>query len=167
VLTKAVETTRLPESERPEAERRYEAETHALGRDAILTKMLTPAVSRVGQSCRRHSAQTSSLLVLVAVERYRLKHRKWPDSLEALKPGLLKDIPLDPFDGKPIRYRKVADGVVVYSVGYDGNDDGGNINRSRPQEAGVDLGYRLWDVKARRQPALEALPEPEVEDGEG
>ena len=61
-------------------------------------------------------------------------------------------MPLDPYDGKPLRYRRVADGVIVYSVGPDGSDNGGNIDRTNPVKPGTDLGYQLWDVKHRRQP---------------
>ncbi len=35
---------------------------------------------------------------------------------------------LAPFDGKPLRYKKAAHGVIVYSVGEDGVDNGGNID---------------------------------------
>lgn len=62
--------------------------------------------------------------------------------------GRPPEVPLDAYDGKPIRYRRLADGVVVYSVGADGKDDGG--------KAGADLGYRLWDVDRRRQPPGQA-----------
>ena len=37
----------------------------------------------------------------------------------------MDEIPPDPFDGKPLRYKKLEKGYVVYSVGPDGNDDGG------------------------------------------
>ncbi len=30
------------------------------------------------------------------------------------------------FDGQPLRYKKLAKGYVVYSVGEDGKDDGGD-----------------------------------------
>jgi hypothetical protein len=65
---------------------------------------------------------------------------------------LLKDVPLDPFDGKPLRWRRLQDRLVCYSVGADGNEDEGNNERDRPMAAGTDLGVRLWDVPHRRQP---------------
>jgi hypothetical protein len=97
------------------------------------------------------------LQVLLALERHRRAKGAWPAKLEALTPTLLKAVPLDPFDGKPLRYRATADGVIVYSVGPDGSDDGGNIDRTRgPTTPGTDLGFQLWDVKSRRQPAWKA-----------
>jgi hypothetical protein len=61
-------------------------------------------------------------------------------------------VPTDPFDGRPLRYRRLADGVVVYSVGDDRADDGGTLADDFPPPAGTDLGVRLWDVPHRRQP---------------
>jgi hypothetical protein len=39
-----------------------------------------------------------------AVERFRLKYKKLPEKLEQLVPEFLPKVPIDPFDGKPLRY---------------------------------------------------------------
>lgn len=41
-------------------------------------------------------------------------------------PEYLSYVPLDPFDGKPIRY--IAAAGIVYSVGYDLIDSSGSLN---------------------------------------
>ncbi|NJL71102.1 MAG: hypothetical protein HC888_05520 [Candidatus Competibacteraceae bacterium] len=61
----------------------------------------------------------------LALGRYALAHAGLPDSLEALVPDFLDRVPLDPFDGQPLRYRRVGEGFVVYSVGKNLVDDGG------------------------------------------
>ena len=61
----------------------------------------------------------------LAVERYRLEHGQLPASLGVMVPDYLEAVPLDPFDGEPLRYKVLADGYVVYSVGKDLVDDGG------------------------------------------
>jgi hypothetical protein len=55
----------------------------------------------------------------LAIERYRLTTGHLPDKFtdSAL---------VDPFDGQPLRYKKLAKGYVVYSIGEDGKDDGGD-----------------------------------------
>jgi hypothetical protein len=98
------------------------------------------------------------MMVCLAVERYRQARGDWPASLDKLVPGYLAFVPLDPLDGKPLRYRRLADGVVVYSVGPDREDNGGTLDRDNPTRAGTDLGYRLWDVKQRRQPPKPVMP---------
>jgi len=73
-------------------------------------------------------------------------------------PQYLSQVPDDPFVDGPLRLRRLDDGLVVYSVGPDGIDNGGNIGTSG-RTRGTDLGFRLWDVKQRRQPATEAESE--------
>lgn len=34
-------------------------------------------------------------------------------------------VPIDPYDGEPLRYRRLDPGFVVYSTGINGRDDGG------------------------------------------
>jgi hypothetical protein len=62
----------------------------------------------------------------LAVERYRLANGKLPDKLDELVPAYLSAVPTDPFDGQPLRYKKLAKGYVVYSIGENGRDDGGD-----------------------------------------
>jgi hypothetical protein len=62
----------------------------------------------------------------LAVEQYEREHSALPDSLDALTPKYLAEVPTDPFSGDPLRYRHTDTGYLVYSVGYDQEDDGGN-----------------------------------------
>jgi hypothetical protein len=105
----------------------------------------------------------SCSLAAVAVERYRLRHRRWPDGIADLGPDLLPAIPRDPIDGRPLRYRRLDDGVVIYSVGFDGRDDGGTLAPAPAAGSeGTDVGFRLWDPRYRRQRPLAAAPPGDV-----
>ena len=64
-----------------------------------------------------------------------------PKSLDELVPDLLPEIPTDPFDGKPLRYRATTDGFVVYSVYQDKRDDGGVSDPRAP--FALDLAFRV------------------------
>jgi hypothetical protein len=55
-----------------------------------------------------------------------------PQTLADLTPTFLPAIPADPFDGSPLRFRRLERGFVVYSVAADGQDDEG---REKPLEA--------------------------------
>ncbi len=61
----------------------------------------------------------------LAVERFRLDRGRLPGQLQELTPQFLEAIPMDPFDGAPLRYRRLDRGYVIYSVGADGHDDRG------------------------------------------
>jgi hypothetical protein len=66
-------------------------------------------------------------ITAIALKRYQLRHGEYPADLSALVPEILPAVPADPVDGKPLRYRRSADGTfVLYSIGYDGKDDGGD-----------------------------------------
>ena len=67
-------------------------------------------------------------------------------------PDLLATVPIDPIDGKPLRFRRLADGVVIYSVGQDGRDDGGEIADDRTLAGSDDLVFHLRDRPLRHRP---------------
>lgn len=74
----------------------------------------------------RVQAYSNAAVLWCAVERYRLKHRRLPDSLEVLAPEFLKNIPIDPVLGGTMRYvKKEREGYLIYSIGLNGVDDGG------------------------------------------
>jgi hypothetical protein len=64
----------------------------------------------------------------ISLERYRRRHGEYPTSLDALTAELLGQVPIDLMSSQPIRYRRLSeDGTfLIYSVGTDGIDDGGN-----------------------------------------
>ena len=93
---------------------------------APLTKMLLPALGRACEALARAEARLACARVALALERYRLTHGDYPATLDSLVPGHLPDVPVDPFDGKPVRYVNEGQRVVVYSVGEDLRDDGGS-----------------------------------------
>jgi hypothetical protein len=73
--------------------------------------------------------------VAIAIERYRQRHGQMPARLADLTPDELDAVPMDPFDGQPLRYRTGDGFVMIYSVGRNGADDGGKIARTVPPYA--------------------------------
>jgi hypothetical protein len=157
IMTGYVDVARRPPEEWGDLFLELDGRVHGLPQSPA--KLLVPALSKVGEAARRQHAQLRSLGALFAVERYRLKHGRWPDNLACLVPDYLPAVPTDPYDAQPLRYARLDDGVVVYSVGLDAEDDGGHLNNSQPAEPGFDQGYRLWDPAHRRQPAESPSPD--------
>ena len=109
-----------------------------------------PAVDKVLMAEIRHQAKCVCTEVGIACERYRLKNGRWPNSLDDLQSfGIAKGV-VDPFDGRPLRYRVETDGVSVYSIGTNGIDDGGDIVRRTGNPD--DVGFRLWNKANRKVP---------------
>jgi hypothetical protein len=156
LLTSRVQAAAKPLHEQEAADMAYDAELKAqTGCSPIVRGILVdPAETRV-HFLAGH-ARLRCLVALIACERYRRANGRWPESLQQLRPAFLAEPPLDPFDGAPLRFRRLAEGVVVYSVGPDRHDDGGTIDREAPTRTGAEIGCQLWDVSARRMPPAPA-----------
>ncbi len=75
-------------------------------------------------------AQDSLLLVTLALQAYKLDHRRYPAALSNLVPDYLSAIPRDAFaKSGPLQYKLTKTGYLLYSVGPDGTDDGGTPSR--------------------------------------
>jgi len=61
----------------------------------------------------------------LACRLYRSRNGSYPETLDALVPGILAEVPIDPFTGKPLVYRREGEGFIVYSLGSNQTDDGG------------------------------------------
>ena len=62
----------------------------------------------------------------IACKIYKNMHGDFPEDLSELAPELLEKIPVDPFTGHPLIYKKQDSGIMIYSVGSNLKDDGGN-----------------------------------------
>jgi hypothetical protein len=83
----------------------------------------------------------------IALERYRLAHGEYPESLDALAPQFMEKIPHDIIGGGPLKYRRTSDGqFVLYSVGWNERDDGGVVVFTKGSTPSVDInqGDRVW-----------------------
>lgn len=71
-------------------------------------------------------ARRRLIVTAIALERFRGRNGFYPQTLQELTPGFLKDVLPDFMNGQPLRYRLMDDGhFVLYSVGLDCVDDGG------------------------------------------
>ncbi len=91
--------------------------------------------------------RTQETRIACALERFRLAEGAFPGKLEPLVPRFLPALPVDIFDGKPLRYRVNADGGYdLWSIGPDGKDDGGKID---PKKEGSKQADWIWHMPGR------------------
>ena len=114
-----------------------------------------PSLGRAFDLALRGKGRIRSARAALAAERYRIDHGQWPTDLGELVPGYLDAVPLDPFDDEPLRYLRNEEGIVVYSIGDDLTDDGGELERAPSQNEAGDFGFTLLDPSRRGLP-----PEP-------
>ena len=146
-MTQLVEVAKRPPDQwQPDLDRLAAEGT----RSAFIVRFHAPPVDDVARTMLQNHAMLRCSICAAAAERFRRTNGRWPVSLgELVTAGLLRT-PTDPYDGQPVRLKRVSDGLVVYTVGPDKTDDGGNLSPN--PTPGTDCGLRLWDVPARRQP---------------
>lgn len=93
----------------------------------IFSRMLLPALGKAMQRDAEHAARIRATQTAIAIERFRRAHNGiLPGDLRELVPTYLPSPFTDPFDGKPLRFKRLGSGYVVYSIGSDLRDDGGS-----------------------------------------
>ena len=63
----------------------------------------------------------------LAAKLYQAQTKRFPESLEALVPGMFKEVPIDPFSGKPYVFKVQNGELLIYSLGSNLKDDGGRM----------------------------------------
>jgi len=118
----------LPYPERAKAGNQVAALTNPSNRLCIFSRMLLPALVAVPGRDAKHVATVRTAAAALAVERFRLAHTNaLPERLDQAAPYCCTNLPADPFDGQPLRYKTHGGSYVVYSIGSDGKDDGGVV----------------------------------------
>jgi hypothetical protein len=148
-LNRMVEASKLPPEQQAAAAEEVNA---SLKKEPLLVRMLVPGTEKVAEAERRTTALLRCAAAGLAAERFRREHGHWPKTLEELKGKYLSDVPIDPYDGKPLQFRSDDDGIVIYAIWKDRKDDGGDRATLNTYKDGTDVGFRLWDVPKRHQP---------------
>ncbi|MCB1128480.1 MAG: hypothetical protein KDM81_18435, partial [Verrucomicrobiae bacterium] len=120
--------------------------------DAAARALLDGMEQTIGKTVESQNGITLARTAC-ALERYWLANRRYPETLDELVPGFLPKPPVDPANGGPLKYRREApDRFVLYSVGVNGQDDGGRITASG-YSGRTEPGDSVW----RNHPAQSAV----------
>jgi hypothetical protein len=111
-------------------------------RGGVMAWLLAPALTKLAANVASGEAYHRLSRLGLAATAYQLKHRSVPTSIDSLVPEFLSRIPLDPFDGKPMRMKKDGDDLLFYSIGLNLKDDGGKVSE-HPDRTFDDIVFRL------------------------
>ena len=134
----------------PEISKRFE---RALGQeyrrhlipDNILVSFMVPPLDREAINCARTQAAVDMAKIACALERYRRAQNSYPEQLDARAPQFIEKIPRDVINGQPYHYRLTEKGgFLLYSVGWNGKDDGGVPDDGRPYYPLNNRGDWVW-----------------------
>lgn len=81
-----------------------------------------------------------------AVELYRLKYKKIPETIDELAPEFISEIPTDIFDGEPLKYKtgEFQTNCVIYTL----NDTNQDIENNLTWQKANKNGYRIYSIGA-------------------
>jgi hypothetical protein len=126
-----------------ESTRAMEQHRKTIPRTHWLVHRLSPAWERNNQLYMRFNVGLDSAQMALAVLRYRLQHQRLPDSLTELVPEFVDAVPIDPFAGQALQYRRQAKGFVIYSVGVDGQNNGGIERDKKDRDRNHDIPFAV------------------------
>jgi hypothetical protein len=93
---------------------------------AAIASLATVNFVRVCQTAAHSQTEVNQALIVCALERHPLAHGEYPETLDALSPQFIDEIPRDVIGGRPPCYHRAADGTfILYSIGWGGRDKGG------------------------------------------
>ena len=116
-----------------------EAEICRTGPDGFLSRLIVPATDAVLRSQCMAVARHRAAEVLLAATRERLASGTHPASIDALVPARLPSVPRDPFTtDAPLHLKATSEELLIWSVGPDGDDDGGPQKDSEECDTGND-----------------------------
>jgi hypothetical protein len=133
MMDRYIEAARAEFPQRLATARALQSEVRQLPRFHVFTGQWLRAMNGANVILKDASltARLRAARVALAIERYRLVHGQPPETLAPLTPTYLKTALTDPFDpaAAGLRYKRLAKGYVVYSIGEDARDDGGDAGK--------------------------------------
>lgn len=84
--------------------------------DKAVARWVTPVWMNIFHRAATYHALQRLGQVVAALRLYRSQHGRYPDTLQELAPKYLPSVLVDPFDGKPLRYRRLPQGFKVWSI---------------------------------------------------
>ena len=111
-----------------------------------ITRLMIPGLSRSSEKFARAQSSVDLARIACALERYRLAHGGFPESLDPLTPQFIEKIPHDVIGGQPLHYHRTDDGqFVLYSIGWNEKDDGGIVALTKGRETEYNTDYENGD----------------------
>jgi tetratricopeptide (TPR) repeat protein len=127
----------------------------------VFARMILPAFGTAAKRSCRQQTSMNLARVACALERYRLAHGVYPETLDVLAPQFIDQLPHDIINGQPLHYHRTDDlpsqgfgaasgQFVLYSVGWNEKDDGGTVSLyPSGKMARLDDGDWVWRYPAK------------------
>ena len=89
--------------------------------DQLFLDNWTRWYERVEQS----QVEIEILRTCIATKKFHLEHARYPESLDELVGGYIQSVPTDFKTGEPVKYRRLTNGALIYTLGRNQEDNDG------------------------------------------
>jgi hypothetical protein len=111
----------------------------------LLAAGVIPNVTKAMQTSAHNQTLVNEGQIVCALERYRLATGQYPAMLDALSPQFIEKLPHDLIGGQPLIYRRKSDGkFLLYSIGWNETDDGGQQETPQTKNGAIDFTKGDW-----------------------
>jgi len=113
--------------------------------NTLLARMLLPAPAAYAKKCACGQNLVDMARVACALERCRVAEGSYPETLDVLAPRFIAALPHDVIGGQPLKYHRTDEGrFALYSVGWNGVDDGGAVVLKKDSKTFIDYEKGDW-----------------------
>jgi hypothetical protein len=117
---------------------------------SFLTTVTFPNFVVATQTFSKKQTLVNECQIACALERYRLAHGEYPETLDALVPQFIEKLPHDIIGGEHLRYRRTGAGkFLLYSVGWNETDDGGQVVLTKDGSVDREKGDWVWQYPVK------------------
>jgi len=144
-----------------EARERWKGMESSHSQLSFITKLIAPVLIRAAESGARGEVMSRLAELGVAAAAFHALKGHYPGTLEELVPDFISHIPIDSYNGQPLRMKTSREGVIFYGVGADLKDDGGTPFKNDDWATGdatFRVGSRMQDNANVPPTGVEPIP---------
>jgi hypothetical protein len=91
----------------------------------LLLHDIFPSYHQIRNAMDQSRGRQQGVITALAIHRYFLKYGQWPTGYDQITPEFVGEFPLDEVTGGRLKFKNDNGSLIVYSVGNDRDDDGG------------------------------------------
>jgi type II secretory pathway pseudopilin PulG len=111
----------------------------------FVTAVAVPSFVKAVQTFAKNQTLANEGQIVCALERYHLAHNEYPETLDALQPESIAQLPHDLIGGQPLHYHRTSDGkFVLYSIGWNEKNDDGQVALKKDGTVDRENGDWVW-----------------------
>ena len=114
---------------------KLESRKKKIAKGNLILSLYLPHLSRTYKMGLCLESGKRATILTVALHQYHHQHGRWPAALGDCRLAGIENVQIDPVAKQPFGYKLVDGRPVLFSLGFDGINNGGEHDRSWPDDA--------------------------------